>query len=145
MHGVGAIEFQLYLRTLSTIVWETASRITRRNCSKVVREEVSIYVILKNVTYSQTHILALKVTASHEAQISWVMIIVLFWVWKCRKGVHKIVSKIATIWRPALLVSPEHREPDSWSLSWIPVTVCWNNCSGQWGQSLRNRVESDIL
>ena len=52
----GSCEFQLYLRTLSTIVWETASQIALRNCSKVVREEVSIYVILKNGTYSQAHI-----------------------------------------------------------------------------------------
>ena len=43
----GSCEFQLYLRTVSTTVWETASQIALRNCSRVIRVEVSIYVILE--------------------------------------------------------------------------------------------------
>ena len=52
MRAVSSVLFEDFLRT---IAWETASHIALRNCSKEVRGDVSVYVILvKVVLYMQS-------------------------------------------------------------------------------------------
>ena len=65
---------------MRTIVRETASQVAPRNCSKEIRGEVSIYVIL---VWGRGEICAIKYTfwqkvaARHQGHMSLLMILVL--------------------------------------------------------------------
>ena len=55
---------------LRTIAWETLSQMALRNCSKEVRETVSIYVILVRGVHVIRLAFQQKVAASHEEKKS---------------------------------------------------------------------------
>ena len=88
-HNVRAVSWVLFSVLLRIITRETASQIAPRNCSKEVGERpVYVWFRLKN-TCSQPYI-SVEVTASHEEQVSQLMILVLFYVWEdARILVHK--------------------------------------------------------
>ena len=61
-----------------------------------------------------------KVAASHQKQMSPLMILMLFLMWEdARHWAHKI-WKYLTIWRLFCWFVLEHRVPHSWSPPWIP-------------------------
>ena len=64
---------------MRTIARETASQIAPRNCSEeVAAGEVSPYVVLVKGVHEIRHTFWQKVAASHEEQMSSLMILVLF-------------------------------------------------------------------
>ena len=69
---------KFYLGQMRSIAWETASQIALRNCSKKVRGEVGMYMILVKRTRAIKHAFWQKVAASHEEQLSLLVILVLF-------------------------------------------------------------------
>ena len=90
--NVRALSFS-FIERRRTINQETASWRALRNCPKEVSGEVSVYVILAKGVHISRHTSQQKVAASHEDQISSLMVLVLVQLWKdARIQVHRKFS-----------------------------------------------------
>ena len=129
---------------MRTIDWETASQIVLRNCSKEVEEERSIYIwFWWRGIRAIRHTFWQKVAASHEEQMSLLVVLVLFWIWEdTRNWAHKIFSwKYLTIWRPVVPVFPRAQSASFLisTLNSFQGMLRVSDCSGLWLHPCRGR------